>query len=49
MSNELLQQPLGGDGVEVEIDECYLTRRTIVAPLYSGRMMLLYGLGMLPC
>ena len=27
MSNEVLQRPLGGVGVEVEIDGCYLTRR----------------------
>jgi hypothetical protein len=27
MSNEIRSHPLGGPGVEVEVDECYLTRR----------------------
>ena len=27
MSNEIKNNPLGGHGKEVEVDECYLTRR----------------------
>ena len=27
MSNEVINKPLGGSGVDVEVDECYLTRK----------------------